>query len=78
MLGESLLIAVLGGAIGLALCKGWTLLGDPTGGFLPKFILNGTAIGLGAVASVLVGVLAGMLPAVSAVRLRVVDALRRV
>jgi putative ABC transport system permease protein len=78
VLGESLLIAVLGGAIGLALCKGWTLLGDPTGGFLPKFILNGTAIGLGAVASVLVGVLAGILPAVSAVRLRVVDALRRV
>jgi putative ABC transport system permease protein len=78
VLGESLLIAAIGGAIGLALCKLMTLGGDPTGGFLPYFALPGPWILLGLGVTLAVGVLAGILPATSAMRLRVVDALRRV
>jgi putative ABC transport system permease protein len=78
VLGESLMIAAIGGAIGLALCKLMTLGGDPTHGFLPFFYLPGPMILLGFSVALAVGVLAGILPATSAMRLRVVDALRRV
>jgi putative ABC transport system permease protein len=78
VLGESLLIAAIGGTIGLALCKVMTLGGDPTHGFLPFFYLPGPMILLGFGVALAVGVLAGILPATSAMRLRVVDALRRV
>ena len=78
VLGESLLIAAIGGAVGLALCKLMTLGGDPTHGFLPFFYLPGPMILLGFGVALAVGVLAGILPATSAMRLRVVDALRRV
>jgi putative ABC transport system permease protein len=78
VLGESLLIAILGGLIGLGLCKLLTLRGDPTGGFLPLFRLSGSAIVAGIAASFLVGLVAGILPAASAMRLRVVDAMRKV
>jgi putative ABC transport system permease protein len=82
VLGESLLIAVFGGILGLAVCKGLTLLiasvGDFLGGFLQFFHLSNAAILQGLVASVAVGILAGIIPAASAMRLRVVQALRRV
>ena len=78
VLGESLMIAAIGGTIGLALCKLMTLGGDPTHGFLPFFYLPGPMILLGFGVALAVGVLAGILPATSAMRLRVVDALRRV
>jgi putative ABC transport system permease protein len=78
VLGESLLIAAIGGTIGLALCKVMTLGGDPTHGFLPFFYLPGPMIVLGFGVALAVGMLAGILPATSAMRLRVVDALRRV
>jgi putative ABC transport system permease protein len=78
ILGESLLISSVGGIIGLALCKLLTLSGDPTGGFFPFFQLSAFAILLGFVVSLLVGILAGILPATSAMRLRVVSALRKV
>ncbi|MGH9698240.1 MAG: ABC transporter permease [Candidatus Acidiferrales bacterium] len=78
ILGESLMIAALGGFFGLAVCKLFTLQGDPTHGMLPHFMLPASAIVLGLVVALAVGILAGILPATSAVRLRVVDALRRV
>ena len=78
VLGESLLIAAIGGTIGIAVCKLFTLGGDPTHGFLPYFRLPGPAIVLGIGIALTVGVLAGILPAAAAMRLRVVDALRRV
>ena len=78
VLGESLLIAVIGGVLGLGLCKLFTLGGDPTHGFLPFFYLPNPAILLGIVIAFTVGILAGILPATTAMRLRVVDALRRV
>jgi len=78
ILAESVLIALVGGAIGLGLSKLFTLSGDPTGGVLQSFAISGTAIMLGMAAALAVGILAGVLPATSAMRLRVVDALRRV
>jgi ABC-type antimicrobial peptide transport system permease subunit len=78
VLGESLLIAAIGGVLGLGLCKLFTLGGDPTHGFLPFFYLPNPAIVLGIVIAFTVGILAGSLPAATAMRLRVVDALRRV
>jgi putative ABC transport system permease protein len=78
VLGESLLIAAIGGVLGLGLCKLFTLGGDPTHGFLPFFSLPATAILLGIALAFAVGILAGILPATTAMRLRVVDALRRV
>jgi putative ABC transport system permease protein len=78
VLAESLFISMVGGALGLALAKLLTLAGDPTGGLLQSFVLPGSAIVLGLFAAFAVGILAGILPATSAMRLRVVDALRRV
>jgi ABC-type antimicrobial peptide transport system permease subunit len=68
----------VGGGIGLSLAKLFTLRGDPTGGLLPFFYLSADTIVLGLGAALAVGLLAGILPALSAGRLRVVDALRRV
>ena len=78
VLAESILIALVGGAIGLRLAKLWTLLGDPTGGMLQSFTLPTLFMLVGIVCALAVGILAGILPATSAMRLRVVDALRRV
>jgi putative ABC transport system permease protein len=75
---ESLAIAGLGGALGLALAKLYTLRGDPTGGILRGFYLPGTAMAAGFGLALLVGLLAGLLPALSAMRLQVVQALRKV
>ena len=78
ILSESLIIAVLGGGVGLALAKAFTLRGDPTGGLLPFFFLQGNAIWTGLALALAIGAISGLAPAVSATRLRVVDALRRV
>jgi putative ABC transport system permease protein len=78
VLGESLLIATIGGVLGLGLAKLFTLGGDPTRGLLPFFYLPGEAILLGIGFSLVVGAASGLLPALGAMRLRVVDALRRV
>jgi putative ABC transport system permease protein len=75
---ESVAVALLGGSLGLGLAKLLTLRGDPTGGLLPFFYLSPDAVALGLALAAAVGVIAGLLPAVSAARLRVVDALRRV
>jgi putative ABC transport system permease protein len=78
VLGEALVIAVLGGGMGLALAKAFTLRGDPTGGMLPFFYLPPRAVAAGMGLALGIGVISGLTPAVSAMRLRVVDALRRV
>jgi putative ABC transport system permease protein len=77
VLGESLLMTVVAGGLGLAL--GWMLVsqGDPTGGFLPIFFFPPEDLALGATLVLLLGLAAGALPAVGAMRLRTVDALRR-
>jgi putative ABC transport system permease protein len=75
---ESLVVAAIGGGVGLVLAKLLSLRGDPTGGLLPFFYLPPQAVAAGAVLALGVGLAAGIWPAYSAGRLRVVDALRRV
>jgi putative ABC transport system permease protein len=76
VLAESLFMAVLGG--GLALGVTWLLVsrGSFNNAFLPVFILRGRDLVVGVVLCCLLGVLAGALPAASAMRLRITDALR--
>jgi putative ABC transport system permease protein len=78
VVAETLVIALIGGGLGLALAKLFTLRGDPTGGLLPFFHLPVNAITSGLALALTVGLLAAILPALSASRLRVVDALRRI
>ena len=77
VLCESVLLAVVGGGIGLALAWAITQNGDPTGGFLPAFFLPNRDLVLGVGLILLLGTCAGLLPALQASRLRIVDALRR-
>jgi putative ABC transport system permease protein len=74
---ESLFIAILGGGLGLGLAWAFVQNGDPTNGMLPAFVLPARDIVAGVVVMLLLGVLAGAVPAVSAMRLRITDALRR-
>jgi putative ABC transport system permease protein len=76
VLAESLSIAAVGGAIGLWLARGMAGQ-DITGGILPMY-LSGATLAAGAAVALGTGILAGFLPAVSAMRMSVVDALRRV
>lgn len=77
VLVESLFITLLGGGLGLLLA--WTIVqgGDPTGGMLPIFILPARDVAAGVGLMAAMGVLAGLMPAVGAMRLRITDALRR-
>jgi len=75
---ESLFIALVGGGLGLLVAWLFVQRGDPTNGMLPIFVLPPADIALGIGLMVLVGFLAGVMPAVAAMRLRITDALRRV
>jgi putative ABC transport system permease protein len=77
VLAESLTLAVAGGILGLGLAKLFTLGGDPTGGMLPVFYLSPEKITLGLLSAVALGLAAGIIPAWGAMRLSIVDALRR-
>jgi putative ABC transport system permease protein len=78
VLAESCLIALVGGTAGLGLS--WaaiTLVGDPTHGMLPPIYLPGrdAAFAVGLIAAL--GLATGIVPAVQARRLKIVDALRK-
>ena len=77
VLAESLFIVCLGGGLGLGLA--WLIAqgGDPTGGLLAVFVLPAGDMWLGLGLMVAMGTLAGMMPAVSAMQLKITDALRR-
>jgi putative ABC transport system permease protein len=78
VLSESVVLAVVGGALGLGLA--WLLIsihGDPTGGALPIFFMPPESALVGAAYILLLGLATGTIPAVQAMRLRVVQALRR-
>ena len=77
VLAESCLLAILGGGMGLALGALFVGAGDPTGGFLPVFYFPGKDVVMGVVYVMLLGFVAGTLPALQAMRLRIVDALHR-
>ena len=74
---ESVLIAIIGGALGLAVA--WLIVqgGDPTKGMLPIFILRRSDLMTGAALVLTLGLLSGLVPATNAMQLRITDALRR-
>jgi len=78
VLAESCLLAGLGGGLGLGLAVFLIAKGDPTGGLLPMFHfpMRDVALGVGFVLAL--GLVAGALPALQAMRLRIAEALRRV
>jgi putative ABC transport system permease protein len=77
VLAESLLVAFLGGALGLALAKYLVTERDITGGLILLYLPSGSLVA-GILTALLVGLLAGAIPAFTAMRLSVVDALRRI
>lgn len=77
VLVESVSMVALGGSIGLGLAWLFVQNGDPTGGMLPAWVLPNRDVALGVVLMMTLGVVAGALPAISAMQLRITDALRR-
>ena len=77
--GEGLLMAIAGGVIGIALAR---FIVNPdrmnVGAFIPVFGVNGLNMAMGLALSAFIGLVAGMIPATLASRLKIVDALRRV
>jgi putative ABC transport system permease protein len=79
VLGESLVIALVGGLLGLGLAMlAIPVLGAALTGLLPTLILSPQILTVGLVTAVLVGIISGILPGIGAMRMRVVNALRRV
>jgi putative ABC transport system permease protein len=80
IVGEGILVALVGGAVGAVLARvivnGESL--GLVGGFIPAFGVDNMNVAVGIGLSLLIGVLAALLPALAASRLKVVDALRRV
>ena len=74
---ESCAIALIGGAIGLGLASLIIAQGDPTGGMLPIYYLPPRDLVFGIALVIVLGLATGLLPAVQASRLKIVDALRR-
>ena len=77
VLGESCVLAVLGGGLGLGLACLIISRGDPTGGMLPLFFFPTLDVLVGAALCLALGLVAGIFPALQAMRLRVAEALRR-
>lgn len=78
VLSESLLIMAIGGILGLA--TGWFLIqgiAAQAGAFLPGIYLSWAAIGTAVALMAGAGVVAGIFPALTAMRLSIVDALAR-
>lgn len=78
ILAESLLMAVIGGLLGLLLA--WLMVGgaaSEVAAFLPGFSMPGRVWSNGLLAIVLLGLIAGLLPAIQGMRLNIVTALGR-
>ncbi len=78
VLAESCLVACLGGIAGLGLS--WvvvTYAGDPTHGMIPPLYLPTPDIFIGLAIILTLGLATGIIPALQASRLKIVDALRR-
>ena len=77
--GEGLLMATVGGILGIAAAR--TIVNPRflnAGGFIPEIGVNNTNVLVALALSVGIGLLAGLIPATMASRLKIVDALRRV
>ena len=80
VVGEGLVVSVIGGALGALLARlviSAEFLGL-AGGFIPAFGVTNWNVVVGLGLSVLIGLLAALIPATMASRLKIVDALRRV
>jgi putative ABC transport system permease protein len=77
VLGESCLLSGLGGAAGLAVASALIAAGDPTHGAMPTFHFPAADMLAGLGFALALGAVAGLMPALYAMRLRVADALRR-
>jgi putative ABC transport system permease protein len=77
--GEGLLMSMLGGIIGVGIARAIV---NPdflqAGAFIPEVRVNNLNLVLGLALSGFIGIVAGLIPATMASRLRIVDALRRV
>jgi putative ABC transport system permease protein len=79
VLSEALAIALLGGLLGLAFATlAIPALSAALSGMLPNLILSKAVLATGIGFALLVGACSGLLPGIGAMRLRVVDAFRRV
>jgi putative ABC transport system permease protein len=79
ILGESLVIALVGGLLGLLLATlAIPVLANALNGMLPNLILSPELIAFGLFTALVVGIASGILPGIGAMRTRVVNALRRV
>jgi putative ABC transport system permease protein len=79
VLVEVLLIAAVGGGLGLGLATmAMPVLNNVLAGQLPQVILSKSTLAAGLGFALVVGTISGLLPALGAMRLRVVHALRRV
>jgi putative ABC transport system permease protein len=77
VLAESILMAVAGGAIGLGLGALLVSRGDPSGGAMPLFFFPRHDVFMGVLFVIALGIISGAIPAIQAMRLNAVDALRR-
>lgn len=79
MFGESIAISVIGGAIGmLATPPVAGLFKDAVGGVFPVFSVSPQTVQLQAACALVVGIAAGIVPAVQAARVRIVEGLRAI
>jgi len=78
VLGESVLLALLGGIPGLALAWAATVALRPTiSNFMPGFALNGATAVEGVMLILALGIVTGFIPGINAFRLRIATALGR-
>jgi putative ABC transport system permease protein len=79
VLAESIIIALVGGVIGLTLAYLLIpVIGIALTGLLPPLLLSKALLTIGLGFALLVGAASGLLPGIGAMRMRVVNALRRV
>jgi putative ABC transport system permease protein len=81
VMAESLTIAVVGGSAGLLVSMAFTAglaKSAALASVLPIIAIPFSSLGVGAILAVAVGIVSGLMPAYAAMRLRVVEALRRV
>lgn len=77
VLVESMFLALLGGGLGLAVTYVAVQGGSFDNAFLPVFVMRTRDVVTGIILCCALGMVAGALPAASAMRLRITDALRR-